>query len=305
MFTRRSLRLPIILAVVMIVLLIVLTVGWVLLNVFGALANSEFAGVYWALLSIGSTFILLLVAGVVVYLLLTVKEIQLNRRQSNFVDSVTHELKSPIASLKLCLQTLGRRQLRGEEQADFYRYMLDDVERLDLLINQVLIAGRIEAGELHGEVEDIDLPTALREAAQMACIRYRVPPETVALELEPCVVRAPRLDIDLVFRNLLDNAVKYSGSPPRVRVAGRCREREIIVEVADNGPGIPPHLRNKVFGRFVRLGVELVREKPGTGLGLYIVRDRVRGLRGSVRVIDSPDAVGAVFQVRLPRGDAA
>jgi signal transduction histidine kinase len=295
------LSLPITLAVVMLVLLVVLTVGWVLLNVFGALANSEVAGVYWALLSIGSTLILVLIVGTVIYLSLSVKAINLNRRQSNFVDSVTHELKSPIASLKLCLQTLARRPVSPQEHAEFCRYMLEDVERLDRLINQVLDAGRVEAGHVDGEAEDVELGPLLRECAQMVAMRYRVPPETVRIDAGPCLVRGRRVDLDMVFRNLLDNAVKYAGSPPQVEVSVRIEGgRSAVVRVCDNGPGIPPKLRRKVFGRFVRLGSELEREKPGTGLGLYIVRNLVRRLRGSVRAVDPGDCRGAAFEVRLP-----
>ena len=99
---------------------------------------------YWILLSLGATFIVMLLAGVVIYLVLTVKAINLNRRQSNFIDSVTHELKSPIASMKLYLQTLHRRQVPQEEQASFYQFMLEDLDRLDRLINQLLDAGRLE-----------------------------------------------------------------------------------------------------------------------------------------------------------------
>ena len=132
---------PIFLAIVMIVLLVVVAVGLVLLAVFGALEDASRSGLYWALLSIGSTFILLLVVGVVLYLILSIKAINLTRRQSNFIDSVTHELKSPIASMKLYLQTLSRHQVSQQMQADFHRFMLEDLERLDHLINQMLDAG--------------------------------------------------------------------------------------------------------------------------------------------------------------------
>ncbi|MEN6495798.1 MAG: HAMP domain-containing sensor histidine kinase [Thermoguttaceae bacterium] len=300
---RRSLGLPITLAVVMIVLLVVLTVGWVLINVFGARDNSRSAGLYWTLLAIGTLFILLLVVGVVMYLALSVKAINLNRRQSNFVDSVTHELKSPIASLKLYLQTLNRRQVSEQEQADFYRFMLEEVERLDRLITHVLAAGQLEAGHVNSEVEDIALAPLLQECAEMVCLRYRVPVDTVQLNLEPCSVRARRLDLDMIFRNLLDNAIKYAGSPPRVEVTMRESHGWTITRVCDNGRGVPPNMRRKVFRRFVRLGTELEREKPGTGLGLYIVSTLVRRLHGTIRVHDCPSGPGAMFEVRL-RGPA-
>src|SRR5271157_3070267 len=128
MAARRSLSLPIVLAIVMILILVVLTIGWVLLNVFGAIKNDRMAGVYWALLSIGTTFIGVLLAGTIIYLVLTIKTINLNRRQSNFIDSVTHELKSPIASMKLYLQTLNRHQVSQQEQINFHRFMLEDLD---------------------------------------------------------------------------------------------------------------------------------------------------------------------------------
>ena len=288
----------------MTVLLVVLTVGWVLLNVLLAMANARVAGVYWTLLSIGTTFIVLLVVGVMMYLALSVKAINLTRRQSNFVDSVTHELKSPIASLKLYLQTLTRRQMSDREQADFHRFMLEEVERLDRLINHVLDAGRVEAGRLEGDVEDVALAPLLRECAEMACLRYHVPAGTVRFDVEPCTVPARRMDLDLIFRNLIDNAVKYAGPQPLVEVTTRLDRGWTITCVCDNGRGIPLPLRRKIFGRFVRLGSELERDKPGTGLGLYIVRNLVRRLRGTIRVHDRPSGPGALFEIRLP-GKAA
>jgi signal transduction histidine kinase len=301
MSSRRPLSTPIWLAIGMITLLVVLTVGWALLTVFGALKDSSTAGLYWALLTVGSTFILLLLVGVILYLILSIKAINLTRRQSNFIDSVTHELKSPIASMKLYLQTLNRHQVSQQMQTDFHRFMLEDLERLDHLINQMLDAGRLDVERPKGEQEDVELSTLLHDCAAAVCMNYRVPAETVRLELQPTIVVGRRIDLDVVFRNLVDNAVKYAGSPPRVEVSLR-REGDgpVIVRIADNGRGIPLHLRRKIFGRFVRLGLELEREKPGTGLGLYIARTLVRRLRGQIRVRDPEKGPGTVFEVQLP-----
>jgi signal transduction histidine kinase len=301
MSMRRSLSLPIVLAIVMIVLLVVLTVGWVLLSVFGALKDDRLAALYWALLSIGATFIALLLAGVVIYLILSIKAINLNRRQSNFIDSVTHELKSPIASMKLYLQTLHRHQVSQQEQASFHGFMLEDLDRLDRLINQLLDAGRLESGRPDSDVEDVPLPPLLKDCARTVCLRYRVPAATVALDLEPCGVRARRVDLDIIFRNLIDNAVKYAGSVPQVTVKlRRTADGRATTRIADNGRGIPAHLRRKIFGRFERLGLELERDKPGTGLGLYLARTLVRRLRGRIRVRDCEHGPGTVFEVQLP-----
>jgi two-component system, OmpR family, phosphate regulon sensor histidine kinase PhoR len=301
MSSRRPLSLPILLAIGMITLLVVLTVGWSLVTVLGALKDSERAGVYWALLPIGSTFILLLLVGVILYLILSIKAINLTRRQSNFIDSVTHELKSPLASMKLYLQTLSRHQVSQQMQTDFHRFMLEDLERLDHLINQMLDAGRLDAERSKAEEEDVDLAALLRDCAAAICMNYRVSPETVRLELQPTVVVARRVDLDVIFRNLVDNAVKYAGSPPRVEVSlHRNGDGPVIARIADNGRGIPLHLRRKIFGRFVRLGLELEREKPGTGLGLYIARTLVRRLHGQIRVRDPENGPGTVFEVQLP-----
>src|SRR6056297_3352656 len=146
MFERRSLKGPITLGVVMIVLVVVLTVAWILVTIIAA--NKDFpAGFFWVLMAFGTVLLICVLGGVIAYLTLSVKAINLSRRQSNFIDSVTHELKSPIASLKLYLQTLTMREVDAEQRADFHRFMLDDVDRLDQLINHLLDAARINREE--------------------------------------------------------------------------------------------------------------------------------------------------------------
>jgi len=143
MFERRSLSLPITLGVFMILAIVVLTVGWVLM---WADVLQSYLSV--AMLSIGSTLFLLILLGVITYLTLSIKAINLARRQSNFIDSVTHELKSPIASLKLYLQTMNKRELSGDEREKFLKFMADDVDRLDGLISHLLDArGRSDDGK--------------------------------------------------------------------------------------------------------------------------------------------------------------
>lgn len=184
---RTSLRLPIILGVIMIVLVVALIVGWVLMTV----KETEKSGVYWAVLAGGTTVLVLILVGVGLYLWISIKEIRLNRRQSNFIDSVTHELKSPIASLKLYLQTLSRRNVDEQRQADFYRFMLDDVERLDNLINHLLDAARLDQQPVESE-SDVELAEVLRSCASTACMRYHLPAEVVELSVEPVLVRRGR-----------------------------------------------------------------------------------------------------------------
>lgn len=301
MFERRSLKLPITLGVLMIVSVVALTVGWVLLSTFGAVANSRWAPLYWTLLTVGTAFLVFVLVGVVLYLRLTVETINLSRRQSNFIDSVTHELKSPLASLKLYLQTLARCRVSPEKQDSFVRYMLDDVERLDTLINHLLDAARLDRRIAPEDLDQVDVAEVLVSCVASVCLRYRVPISVVRLDAEPLWVRARAVDIDLVFRNLIDNAVKYAGDSPQVEVvARRTGESSGTVRITDNGRGIPSDLRRRVFGRFYRVGNELEREAPGLGLGLYIVRTLVRRLRGTIRVREREGGPGTTFEVTLP-----
>jgi signal transduction histidine kinase len=302
MFERRSLRWPITLGVVMIVLVVLLVVGWALMAAFGIRFDPQRAGFYVTLLSVGATCLGIVLAGVVTYLTLTIKAINLSRRQSNFIDSVTHELKSPIASLKLYLQTLGRRHVSPAEQESFCQYMLEDVERLDSLINHLLDAARLEKDRTPAEAEDVELAAVLRSTTEIVCQRYQTPCENVQLDLTPCIVHAAAVDLELIFRNLIDNAIKYANDDdPRVEVTLRPHgDGWVLARISDNGRGIPPQFRRKLFARFTRLGLELERDKPGTGLGLYIVRTLVSRLGGKVRIRDRDRGSGTTFEVQLP-----
>lgn len=300
MSEHRSLKWPITLGVLMIVLVILLTIGWVLINVVGAFDNEDDAAAYWTMLSVGSLSLACVLAGVIVYLIQLVRATTLNRRQSNFVDSVTHELKSPIASLKLYLQTLSRRQVDGAQRDDFHRYMLADVERLDQLINHLLDAARVERRDSTERRQDCHLDELVGHCVTTIRSRYDLPAEAITLDAEPVVIEANPVDLTIVFRNLLDNAVKYGGSPPEISAVVRFANGRGLVYITDNGPGIPRKLRRKIFGRFVRLGNELERSRQGTGLGLYLVRTVVRSLGGTIRVRDRRGQQGTEFEVTFP-----
>ncbi len=139
------------------------------------------------------------------------------------------------------------------------------------------------------------------EPVREVCGRHQLPETTIQLKLAPCRVAGWPVDLELIFRNLMDNAVKYAGKPPEVVVTMHQNlTGQVCVRVSDNGRGIPHQFRQKVFGRFVRLGTELERDKPGLGLGLYIVRTLVARLRGRVRVRGHGSAQGTTFEVLLP-----
>ena len=292
----RSLGWPILLGVVLIVSLVALTVGWVLVSIAAALGWGN-AAFYWAVLGVGVALLVTVLAGVIVYFALSVKAIALSQRQSNFIDSVTHELKSPLASLKLYLQTLTRRSVPVERQEEFHRFMLQDVERLDGLIDHLLDAARTLNRRPAATDDVTTIAPLLEQVRSMVLQRHAVKEESVQIECDPELkVRGREADIEIVFRNLLDNAVKYSLPEPRVEVTAAVERSTVTVRVADNGPGIPLSQRHAVFRRFVRLGSELERSTPGTGLGLFLVRSLVKQLRGKGRLTGQ----GSVFEVELP-----
>lgn len=294
---RTSYGWPISLAVAMIAMVIALLVGWILLTV----RELEHTALFWVLLLMGTVFLGLVLLGVVLYLVISIRNIRLNQRQSNFIDSVSHELKSPIASLKLYLQTLARRSVTEGEQASFYRFMLDDVARLDSLINHMLDAARLDQNPVETDLTDVELSAVLASCAETVCLRYHLPLDTVRVRSTPALLRARPIDIEMVFRNLIDNAVKYGGAEPAVEVdSAFSGGASIVTRIVDNGRGIPAKLRRKIFGRFVRLGSELERSQTGTGLGLFIVRTLVKRLNGKITVRDRGDQPGTVFEVQLP-----
>ena len=296
----RSLGWPILLGVVLIVSLVALTVGWVLVSIAAALGWGN-AAFYWAVLGVGVALLVTVLAGVIVYFALSVKAIALSQRQSNFIDSVTHELKSPLASLKLYLQTLTRRPVPSEQQVDFHRFMLQDVERLDGLIDHLLDAARTLNRRPAATDDVTTIAPLLEQVRSMVLQRHAVKEESVQIECDPELkVRGREADIEIVFRNLLDNAVKYSLPEPRVEVTAAVERSTVTVRVADNGPGIPLSQRHAVFRRFVRLGSELERSTPGTGLGLFLVRSLVKQLRGKVTAKGRLTGQGSVFEVELP-----
>ena len=196
MFERKSLKWPILLAIVMIVLLVGLTVGWVLLNVFGAISSQKSSNVYWTLLSVGSVMFLFVLAGVILYLIWSIQQINLNRRQSNFIDAVTHELKSPIASLKLFLQTLGKRNIDEQKRQEFYGSMLDDVERLDQLITQLLNVARLQQKSNFPEPETwVAVESLLMESISKLTAQYRVANDCILLDSPKCDLWSTKVDI--------------------------------------------------------------------------------------------------------------
>lgn len=256
----------------------------------------------WISLVLGSVALAISLFGISFYSFLTIKEIQLNRRQANFVDSVTHELKTPIAALRLYLDTLLMRDLDPDDRHEFYGTMETELERLDSLINQLLEVGRLDEIGSQTEPEHVELLPLLRSAAEASCKHHKYEiDEVFEFDGDPVALNTRRMLLEMIFGNLIDNAVKYGGDPLHVRVTAAPRGWDrVSIRIQDNGAGIPDQQRRKVFHLFFRGSDELQRTKKGTGLGLYIVKTLVGILKGRVAVHNSPDGEGSVFEVVLP-----
>lgn len=290
---RGRLRLPITLSVVLMILNVALMVFWIILA----------AQIYWwSALTIGTVVFVLILVGLSLYLVLTIKEVRLNQRQSDFIDSVTHELKTPIASLRLYLETLQLRTLSDEQRGEFYVTMKSELERLDHLISQLLEVKRLDALGMQSDPEDILLEPLIRHCAKLECNRRQLDIDQVCeFDFEPALVHTRRILLEMIFRNVIDNAIKYGGAEPKVQIQVRVSSSgRVITRVMDNGEGVDPEIRKDIFKIFYRGESELERRKTGTGLGLYIVRTLVHLLGGKVTVHDRLDQPGSVFAIDLP-----
>ncbi len=278
---------------------VVLTVAWQILAAPGAhlTVTPARAVVYF----FGSLLFLLLIAGLVLIVLLLLREVRLNERQSNFVSAVTHELKTPVASLKLYLDTLEYREVPAERRSEFYRTMRQDIDRLNTTIESVLNAARYTDRPV-ADPRPLDLARLARHAMELTIMRFQLPQAALCYAgPESLVIEGDAQALETAVLNLLDNAVKYSKD--RVQVELRVWSDpagEVNVRVRDQGIGIGRAHLPFIFTRFYRIGAEVRRSRTGTGLGLFIVRSIVKGHHGKVTG-DSPGPDrGSTFTITLP-----
>ena len=285
----------------LIVVAVALTVAW------GILAAPESAGPRAVAPArvlayiFGSVLFLLLIAGLVLIVLLLLREVRLNERQSNFVSAVTHELKTPVASLKLYLETLEYRDIAPEQRAEFYRTMRQDIERLSATINNVLNAAMYTDRPV-AEPRPLDLARVARRAAELTLTRHQLPQTAIRYDGPKGLrVAGDPQALETALLNLLDNAVKYSTERVEIEIeAWGDQDGQAHVRVRDHGIGISRTHLPFVFTRFYRIGAEVRRSRTGTGLGLFIVRAIVKGHKGAITV-DSPGPDrGSTFTISLP-----
>ena len=293
---RKAVAFFVALGVCLVVLAVALNVGWIILN--------------WregVLLFLGVIFFAVLIAGLIVNTSFLVHEIRRNEQHDSFINAVTHELKTPLASIRLYLQTLQRRDVDESQRREFYRLMLDDTDRLLGTVEQVLKAG--QAGHRkEGERIPVNFGDLVRECVEVARTSYHLQPESLRYELTVnngtgTDVVGDSEELRTAVSNVLDNAVKYSGS--RVDVSVRVEtpdDKRVTLSVRDHGVGIPAAELKRIFKRFYRVPNRSLGNVKGTGLGLFIVRAIAKKHGGRVFAESEGDGRGTTVVLELPRG---
>src|SRR5919205_1700594 len=281
--------------VCLVVLALALNVGWILLN--------------WrevALLVLGVVVFLLIITGLVLNTTFLIREIRRNEQHDAFINAVTHELKTPIASIRLYLETLKTREVDEDQRREFYNIMLADSERLLLTVEQVLRAGRTGMKRRRIANSVINLGEMVRECLELTRVRYGLSESALIYNESPEASSAKVSgDIDelrAAFSNLLDNAVKYSDDEVKISVSvSALDDKRVAVRVADKGIGIPSAQLKRIFKRFYRVPGRFMARVKGTGLGLFIVHSVVTKHGGRAVAESSGLRQGNTFTVHLPR----
>jgi signal transduction histidine kinase len=292
---RRATAFFVVLGVCLVLLAVGLNVGWIILN--------------WregVLLFLGVIFFALLIAGMIVNTSFLIREIRRNEQHDSFINAVTHELKTPIASIRLYLQTLQHRDVDEAQRSEFYRLMLDDTDRLMGTVDQVLKAG--EAGHKRQDRRiPVDFSELVRECVEVARTSHHLPPESLRYEKSvnhgaAAGVLGDSEELRAAVSNVLDNAVKYSGDHVDISVRlDTPDEKRITLSVRDQGVGVPAEELKRIFKRFYRVSNRSQSHVKGTGLGLFIVRAIARKHGGRVFAESEGEGRGTRVVLELPR----
>jgi two-component system, OmpR family, sensor histidine kinase SenX3 len=280
----------------LVALAVALNVGWIILN--------------WregVLLLFGIIFFALIIAGMVVNTIFLVRELRRSEQHDSFINAVTHELKTPVASIRLHLETLQRRDLPEPQKQQFYSLMLSDTDRLTETVEQVLRAGRAGDKRAGREKSEVDFGQLVRDCMDAARIRHHLQPEALRYEEvssngSVLRVRGSPEDLRTAVFNVLDNAVKYSGENIDVRVRLETPdEKRIVLRVQDHGIGIPADDVKRIFRRFYRVTHRSLAHIKGTGLGLFIVKAVAKKHGGKVFAESDGEGQGTTIILELPR----
>jgi two-component system sensor histidine kinase SenX3 len=287
---RKSIAFVIALGIGLILVILLLYVGFVLLD--------------WRhgiLLFLGALLLLMILAGVVINTLFLVREIRRNEQHDAFINAVTHELKTPVASIRLYLQTLQTRSVDDSKRKEFYKIMLDDSDRLLSTIEQILRTGRMAAARRPLNLSRVDIAALVEQCVARARGAHSIPEDAIAYNRGASITFvADEDEVRAAVSNLIDNAVKYSGKSVRVSVEVKQEDERVAIRVTDQGPGIAKSELTQIFKRFYRVPGALASAVKGTGLGLYIVRSVAKRHGGRAWAESEGPGQGSTFVVEFP-----
>jgi signal transduction histidine kinase len=296
---RRSVIFFTVLGICLVALAITLNVGWIVLN--------------WrrgVLAVLGVIFFLLIIAGLVLNTIFLVREIRRNEQHDSFINAVTHELKTPVASIRLYLQTLQTRELDEAKRREFYRIMLEDSDRLLNTIEQVLRAS--STGSMWRRISRarVDLGEITRECVELARTRFHLHAGALVYEQRvdgrQATVIGDTDELKAAIWNLIDNAVKYSAGDVQIRVSlDEIDAQRLAVRVTDRGVGISPSELKRIFRRFYRVPATVALRAKGSGLGLFIVRSVAKKHGGRAFAESEGQGRGSTFTLLLPKAGQA
>ena len=252
----------------------------------------------WMIFGEAAVFVVTLIIGVYLINRGYNKDVEAAEQRRNFLLSITHELKSPIASIKLVLETFLKRSLAKEQADKLTANALKEAERLNNLVNDLLLSAKLETA-YQPHFEHLQLPELLQELIAKLATKY--PKAQFSLDSGDDIpaIQADKMGITSVALNLLENAVKYGSTIPQIETHLQRKNNIIQWEVSDNGIGISDKEKAKIFEKFYRVGSEETRTTKGTGLGLYIVNEIVKAHSGKIHVKDNRPK-GTRFVIELP-----
>lgn len=246
----------------------------------------------------GATFLFVILIGAVVVYTSFKGSLRLSRQQNNFMMSVTHELKSPIAAMKLSLQTLQKHQLAEDKKNELLARCIQEADRLNDLASNMLFASQLEGHKYIPTIETFDLSELVEDCVKDHASRYqRMFEEDIEVN---CKFRGDKIMLQIAINNLLENAIKYTPADKPIEVELEKQSGNYVLHVKDHGPGVANDDKKKIFTKFYRAGNEETRKTKGTGLGLYLTSKIIRQHKGKIIVKDNTGG-GALFEVCLPK----
>ena len=249
---------------------------------------------------IGEGMVFILILGIGLYLINKsyFKELEIALQKRNFLLSVSHELKSPIAGIKLALQTLQKRKLDDKHKDQLLDTAIDENDRLNHLVDNLLLAAKIDKNYFR-EKEIISLDEEIQKASRKYVSKY--PNLNLKVSGDPVPeLKFNRHGMESILSNLIENGIKYSSDDPIISIHLDQEQEFIRISIADEGIGVPQKEKKKIFEQFYRVGSEETRKTKGTGLGLYIVKKILDAHNGDINVKDN-EPKGTIFEIIIPK----